>query len=445
MSVRQLVNFILALFREVGESDAMRGYSQHRRSWLAAALGALFAVGLVCVVTPAGAEKQAAGKSTSGKSALCRGGNALFALGRFGAAETAYEKDIETDATVKCGREGLAKIGHTYPCVAARSLAKSGEKTESNKAYVELLEGKPRKQCARDGAASSSDPDIWEKLKTTTEDATTAIGFAALAIAGLIVLGLLLLNLQARIPGLRRIWPAAMIRRPALTIQPLGDSGLGDKKLGAATTALLREKIEPGTGPDGLTVSGTDSPEESWIERVGEIGEPAKIGAAIVAFLATLLPRRRIKLSGEIQPKGGVSGPGISVELDRKFISEGSVTLWAKDFLLPAGAAEDEVDAVRRLATPAAAWVSHTVTETTGGKPLVAGQAMSWARFRAGFEWQLAGEREMAKKLYEAAAGSDESNYAARLNLGLLRSGDGKHRKAVKLIEDALKIIEADA
>jgi tetratricopeptide (TPR) repeat protein len=257
------------------------------------------------------------------------------------------------------------------------------------------------------------------------------------------VLGLLLLNLQARIPGLKRVWPAAGIRRPALSIQLLGDSGLAENKLGSATTTLLKEKIEPGPGKNGLTVSGEDSPEESWIQRVGEIGEPAKIGAAVVAFLATLLPRRRIKLSGEIQPKATVGGPGISVELDRKFISEASVTLWAKDFYLPVGQ-EDEVDTVRRLTTPAAAWVSHKATDVTGGEPLAAGRAMSWARFRAGFEWQQEGDREMAKKLYGAAVAMDERNYAARVNLGLLRAGDGDYSGAIKLIERALEIIEAE-
>lgn len=421
----------------------MLGFSLYRRHWLAAALGVLLLVGLVCVHAPAVAKKTQAADESKTTSAACRRGRALFALGRFGAAEAAFEKDLETGTTVKCGREGLKKIGRRYPCVAAKSLAKNGEKAESNKSYIELLKVKPRKQCAREGVESSSDPDIWEKLKTTTEDATTAIGFAALAIAGLIVLGLLLLNLQARIPGLKRVWPAARIRRPALSIQMLGDSGLGEHKLGRATTALLKEKIEPGSGRNGLDVSGEDSPEESWIQRVGEIGEPAKIGAAVVAFLATLLPRRRIKLSGEIQPKAAVGGSGISVELDRKFISEGSVTLWAKDFYLPVSG-EDEVDTIRRLTMPAAAWVSHKATDVTEGKPLAAGRAMSWARFRAGFEWEQDGEREMAKKLYGAAVAMDDKNYAARVNLGLLRAGDGDYPEALELIERALAIIEAE-
>jgi tetratricopeptide (TPR) repeat protein len=420
----------------------MSGFSRDRRHWLAAALSALFVVGLMCVSAPAGAKKPEAGKSKTDTSAACRRGKALFALGRFGAAEAAFEKDVETGATIKCGREGLRKIGHNYPCVAARSLAKNGEKAESNKAYIELLKVKPRKQCAREGADLSSDPDVWERLKTATEDATTAIGFAALAVAVLVALGLVLLNLQARIPGLKRLWPAARIRRPALSIQLLGDSGLGEQKLSSVTTALLKEKIEPGSGKNGLTVSGKDSPEESWIQRVGEIGEPAKIGAALVAFLATLLPRRRIKLSGEIQPKGKASGPGISVELDRKFISEGSVTIWAKDFYLPVDG-EDDVDTVRRLTTPAAAWVSHKTTDATGGEPLAAGRAMSWARFRAGFDWEQDGEREMAKKLYGAAIAMDDKNYAARVNLGILRAGDGDYPGALELIERALAIIEA--
>lgn len=414
-----------------------------RRGWIAppSAVG-LLACALVLVPAFAGAaQTPGVGQERSIQPAPCRAGNALLALGRLKAAEAAYEGALGAGATVRCAREGLAKIGHEHPCAAAKALSRSGEKVEANKVFLESLAAKPAKKCAAAGVKDSAAPSIWEKLKTTTEDATTAIGFVALALAGLAVLGLLLLNLQARIPRLKDLPPVAAIRRPALSIQLLGDSGLTESKLGSATTALLKEKIEPGSGPHGLKVSGEDSTEESWIKRVGEISEQAKVGAAVISLLAMMLPRRRIKLSGEIQPKGKVSGPGISIELDRKLVSERSVTLWAKDFSLPVDG-EDDVDTVRRLATPAAAWVSHTATDKTGGQPVVAGKAMSWARFRAGFEWQQEGKREMARKLYESAAAMDGRNYAARLNLGLLRAGDGEHPEAVKLIEEALGIIE---
>jgi tetratricopeptide (TPR) repeat protein len=420
----------------------MLGLPQHRRHRFAAALSALVVVGLVCVVTPVAANKQAAGKSKTDSSAACRHGNALFALGRFGAAEAAFEKDMETGATIKCGREGLAKIGHTYPCAAARSLAKNGEKAESNKAYIELLKVKPRKQCAREGADSSSDPDIWDWFKTASENALSAIGFVALVGLGLIALFLLLINLQARIPWLRDRFPASRVRRPAISIDLFGDSGFTTAKVGNGATALLKEKIESGNGRHALgVVSGDTSAEGAWIKTVGELGTQAKAGAAIVELLKSLLPRRRFKVSGEIQPAGSKRGPAISVELDRKLISKGGITLWAGEFLLP-GTGENEVDTVRRLTTPAAAWISLVVTQRTGGAPTVTDEAMSWAKFKAGLEWQQDGDRDRAKKLYKSAIATDAENYAAKVNLALFVAGDGDYKEAVGLLEEALETIE---
>jgi tetratricopeptide (TPR) repeat protein len=419
----------------------MLGFSQYRRHWLAAAVGALLVVNLVCVHAPAVAKKtQAADKSKADTSAACRRGNTLFALGRFGAAEAAFEKDLETGATVKCGREGLRKIGRRYPCVAARSLAKNGEKAESNKAYIELLKTKPRKQCARDGADSSSNPDIWEWFKTTSEDAVTTIGFFALLALILFALFLVLVNIQARIRGLRDRWPASCIRRPALSIEALGDSGLATAKVGKATTALLKEKVEPGSSAQAAKiVSGDSSAEGTWIKTVGELGDQAKLGAAIVELFKALLPRRRFKVSGEIHSKAAKSGPGISIELDRKLISKGGNTLWADEFFL---SDKEEVEALRRLATPAAAWISHVVVSRSDGEPTLTEDPMSWAKFKAGLEWQLEGDRDRAKELYKAAITADPANYGAIVNLALLTGGDGKYKEAVTMLEDALAIIE---
>jgi tetratricopeptide (TPR) repeat protein len=421
----------------------MLGFSLYRWQWLAAALVVLLAVSLVCAHAPAVAKKtQTAGESKTATSAACRRGKALFGLGRFGAAEVAFEKDMETGTTIKCGREGLKKIGHRYPCVAARSLAKNGEKAESNKSYIELLKAKPRKQCARDGADSSSDPDVWDQLKTFSEDALTAISFAALAILILIGFLLLLLNLQAQIPRLRDLPPARRLRRPAVSIELLGDEGFGDKKVGAGATALLKERIETDAGKKRLDIaSGEGRDVGSLLKAAGELGSQAKVGVAVVELLKMLLPRQRFKVSGHIQAKAAARGPGVSIELDRKLVPKGGITLWADEFSLSAGN-EDEVDVVRRLMTPAAAWISYTVVQEVGEDPQVAEKAMSWARFKAGLEWQLEDQREMAEKLYELAVAGDAGNYGARINLGQLVGGDKAYGRAVELLEKALAIME---
>lgn len=290
---------------------------------------------------------------------------------------------------------------------------------------------------------TASDQSFWEELETFSKDAVTAIGAAALATAALIALALALIKIQSWIPWLRDRWPVSRIRQPTVQVEPFDDSALG-KKLGIATSALVRRWVELRPGDHGVKlVSGEATTEETWIKKVSEMGEKGKLAAALIGLFLSLLPRRHVKVSGELQPAAISGGPGISLELHRKLRSEGSVALWADRFSLSLGES-DEVDTMRKLVVPAAAWLSHRVTTKTGGTPLAAGDAMGWALFKTGLQWQLDGERAKAVELYAAAIHIDAANYGARTNLGLIHSGFGNHAVAVDLFGEALEILEIE-
>ncbi|HWI96422.1 MAG TPA: hypothetical protein VNS60_10200 [Solirubrobacterales bacterium] len=385
--------------------------------------------------------KSALGQAREIPPAPCRGGNALLALGRVKAAEAAFEEALSTGATVRCGREGLAKIGREHSCAIAKALLQSGEKAEANKAYLESLAAKPAGRCAATGVEESSDPSFLERIKSFGEDVLAVFGAIFLGLAVLAVTCLILIRIQSLLPWFKDRWPAGRIREATVTIANLDDSAF-DPKLGAGTAALMRRWIEADSRHRYLKlVSGASATEETWLSKVAEAGEQGKFAAALIGIFLALLPRRHVKVTGELQPATLVSGPGISVELHRKLASRGTGALWSDQFLLPADP-KVAADTVRRLVVPTSAWVSHCVTSETGGKALAAKDPMSWALFKAGVEWQRGIEVEKAAELYSAALNMDKANYGARANLALLYARKGKYKRAIDLLTEARRILE---
>jgi tetratricopeptide (TPR) repeat protein len=414
-----------------------------RLGWIR--LGGL--IGLVaCVLALVSASAGAAQKPGVGQArpiqpAPCRGGAALLALGRLKAAEAAFEGALSTGATVRCAREGLAKIGHEHPCAAAKALLRSGEKAEANKAYLELLAIKPARKCAATGVEESSAPSFLDRVKSFGEDVLAVFGALFLGLAVLALVLLVLIRIQSLLPWLKDRWPVGRIREATVTIESLDDSAF-DPKLGVGTAALMKRWIEADSQRRYLKlVSGASATEETWLSKVAEAGDQGKFAAAVIGIFMALLPRRHVKVTGELQPATGAGGPGISVELHRKLASRGTGALWADHFLLPVDA-KVAADTVRKLVVPTSAWVSHRVTSETGGKALAASDPMSWALFKAGVEWQRGIEVEKAAELYKAALNMDRANYGARANLALICARKGDYKDAIDLLTEARRILE---
>jgi tetratricopeptide (TPR) repeat protein len=344
-------------------------------------------------------------------------------------------------ATVSATTDAPGRTGKVESCAVGKALFEAGEKAEANKAYIEALEAQPGSECAAAGVEETSEPSLLDQVKTIGEDVLVALGALLLALAGLAGLYLLLIRVQSLIPWLKDRWPASAIRRPKVSIENLDDSAF-ELKLGIGTTALMKGWIEADSKRHFLKfVSGGSATEETWLSKVAEVGEQGKIAAALIGTFSALLPRRQVKVTGELQPATTSGGPGISVELHRKRTSTGTAALWADRFALPVDAGV-AVDTLRKLVVPVAAWISHRVTSETGGKGLAAEDPMSWALFKAGVEWQRDGEVEKAAELYSSAAHMDGANYGARANLALIRARAGQYENAIDLLEEARAILE---
>jgi tetratricopeptide (TPR) repeat protein len=415
-----------------------------RLGWVRfAGLIVLLVGALVFASTSAGAgQKSSLSQAREIPPVPCRGGNALLALGRVKAAEAAFEEALSTGTTVRCAREGLAKIGREYSCATAKALLQSGEKAEANKAYLESLAAKPAGKCAVTGVEESSDPSFLDRIKSFGEDVLAVFGAFLLGLAILAVALLVLIRIQSLLPWFKDRWPAGRIREATVTVENLDDSAF-EPKLGVGTAALMRRWIEADSRHRYLKlVSGASATEETWLSKVAEAGDQGKFAAAVIGIVMALLPRRHVKVTGELQPATAASGPGVSVELHRKLASRGNGVLWAEQFLLPVDT-KVAADTVRKLVVPTSAWVSHRVTSETGGKALAAREPMSWALFKAGVEWQRGIEVEKAAELYRAALNMDEANYGARANLALLCARKGKYKRAIDLLTQARQILEA--
>lgn len=414
-----------------------------RPGWIRpASIVGVLACALALLTAFAGAaQKSGVGSARAIQPVPCRGGDALLALGRLKVAEAAFEQELSTSATVRCAREGLAKIGHEHPCAAAKALLRSGEKAEANKAYLELLAAKPAKKCAAAGVEESSSPSLVDRAKSFAEDVISLFGALLLGLAVLALMALVLIRIQSLLPWFKDRWPVGRIREATVAVENLNDSAF-DPKLGVGTAALMKKWIEADSRRRYLKlVSGASATEETWLSKVAETGEQGKFAAALIGIFMALLPRRHVKVTGELQPATTAGGPGISVELHRKLASRGTGVLWADQFLLPVEA-KAAADTVRKLVVPTAAWVSHGVTSETGGTGLAASDPMSWALFKAGVEWQRSIEVEKAEALYTAALNMDKANYGARANLALLRARKGDYRGAIDLLTEARRILE---
>jgi tetratricopeptide (TPR) repeat protein len=410
------------------------------RGPLRVALGtALILVSSTLAATATASDASSPSAKTQMK-APCAQADVLEKLGRTAAAQKAYEKELEENPSAPCAKRGLAALGEGAECATADALLAGGDDAEAKKAYIETLKAMPASDCGASGLGKTTDPTIWEDFEAVSSDALGAIGFGVLVLAALAVAFLILANTLGRYPPFESRWPMARIRRPTVSVEPLDDTGLKDHKLGIAVAALIKERVEPSTGGDTLKlVSGTTATEETSIDRVSRIGDQGKIAAAVIGLLLSLLPRRHVKVSGQLHPAAEPTGPGIGLELHGKLESKGSATFWASQFLLPSG---EGVETVRRLAVPAAAWVSHKVTEETGEKATGSADPTSWALFRAAVERQWEGDFEPARRLYLEALAYDRKNYGAFVNLGFLEAAAGQYETAIELLENALEILQ---
>jgi tetratricopeptide (TPR) repeat protein len=395
------------------------------------------------VAQAAATQKAAIGEAVAVPFTPCRRGDALLALGRVAAAETAYEGELTEGATVQCAREGLAEIGGKRPCAAAKALWLNGDKEGAGVDYVESLEQKPTRDCAAVGVAESTKSGFLDKLSGWAGDVLDALEKLLLVIAvSLLVLslfGLALIWFLFHLPATKK-WATRRYARPTVSVTTVDDSGLKEK-LGAGMAVRLRQHLEldPGDGALKL-VSGEASTAEVWIGKVSEVGDRGKVVALIIDLAYRIVPRQHVSVRGTLQAPTRANGHGISLELHQETDAGESATLWATRFGLTAN---EGAEAVQGLAVPAAAWASHVIArETNAEGRLGAKDPTSWALFKAGVELQRTSRPGRAAFLYEEALAIDPDNYGALTNLGLIEARSGSYAKALPRLRRALVRLE---
>jgi tetratricopeptide (TPR) repeat protein len=429
----------------------MRASNLRRLGWttLALALAAL-----VLVTAQAVAQKAAVGRAVEVRVVHCRRGDALLSLGRVTAAETAYEAALEHEATVECAREGLAKIGGERPCAAAKALWRNGGEEESHGVYVESLEQKPMRECAAMGVEKSAKPDTARPEKQSflewlEDTASTAVDLAknfllllAVVVLVLFTLYLLIARVLTKLPCTKRR-ATRYFARPSVTVETVDDSGL-EQKLGAAVTALLRQHLELDAGDGALKLaSGEATQAETWIATVSGAGDYGKLIGLVIFLYDLARPKHRINIGGALQAATPAKGHGLSLTVYRANRAGTSTTLWASGFGLSTAT---EPEAVQGLAVPAAAWASYVIADQTSDENMLgAGDALSWALFKAGSEQQAAQGPDQVAGLYEEALVRDPGNYGALTNLGVIEARLREYTKALVRLEEALKNVESRA
>jgi tetratricopeptide (TPR) repeat protein len=423
-----------------------------RLGWTTLAL-ALAVLVLVTAQAVAG-QKAAVGRAVEVPVVHCRRGDALLGLGRVAAAEAAYEAEIKNKAMVACAREGLAEIGGKRPCAVAKALWRSGSKEESHGAYVESLEQKPMRRCAAQGVEKSAKTDSAGTQKQSALEwleatASTAIELAknSLLLLAVIVLALCVLyfsiaRVLTKLPCTRR-WATRYLARPSVTVATVDDSGL-EEKLGAATVALLRQHLELDTGDGALKLaSGEATQAETWIATVSGAGDYGKLIGLVIFLFDLARPKHRISIGGALQAATPAKGHGLSLTVYRANRAGTSTTLWASGFGLSTATG---AEAVQGLAVPAAAWASYVIADQTSDENMLgAGDALSWALFKAGSEQQATRGPGHVASLYEEALVRDPGNYGALTNLGVIEARLRGYTKALVRLEEALKSVESRA
>jgi tetratricopeptide (TPR) repeat protein len=383
----------------------------------------------------------AAAKNRTAAPGPCAEAQALQGLDRLSAAETAYIRELANPAAVACATAGLKELGRLdESCAYADSLARDGERQASHAAYLRVLAADPSSRCAAGGLKATVPPNStppWTTAGNVAKDAAYVVGVVLLALLLLIVVTLLWLQVQTRVPGLRDQWPAKRIRKPVFVVEDLNDEAT-DEKYGSAVAGLIRGRVKWRTDRFGLNLVSGQAGVAKAFSGLVDISSEAKAAVAVIEFLTALLPRRRFRLSGQLQP-AGAEGVGISLELTQNGAPEAMISLWSASFDL-CGA--DPVSAYQHLAVACAAWVDIWMAKALDDAAMLTADPQSWAFFRSGVDAQRLGDVHRAQMLYEQALAADGSNVGAMANLGIMSRRAHRYEDAKEYLQRALKAIE---
>ena len=427
-----------------GTADHGRQGARGSQRWRSAV--SLAAALMLAAPGTGAAQKQAApadAQAGAKKTSPCVIGRALRSLGQYPEAEKAFTAALDAPETFKCGRAGLESLeGVVRGCAVGLALERAGQKAEAITSYQEALKANPSATCAQAGLERLKEDEagFFDDAENVTEDIQTAIELIVLAVAG-VFLACVLIGLLSWLPILRRLFPLSKLRKPRLSIEKFDDEAItSPAKMGPGLTALVRGHLalNPQFARGMSIVDGQAAQEDSVLSKFGEINDQAKVAAAMLKTVAWFYPRRTFTASGVIQAKGD-TGFGITASLRKGTSFADSATFWTSD--IGAGSLS-EIEQIRRLSVPAAAWIGHRLALASGQTVAGARDSISWALFKAGVEVQKQGDEMGARELYRQALGLDARNWGAQANLGILELDDEDDASGIARLKRAAGALE---
>jgi len=435
--------------RSLAAAEILGCTARHRRQGAGGKKRAQIAISLsvLLLAAPPFADAQdqdaPANAPAAEKTSPCLKGRALRDIGRYAEAEKAFTAALDAPETVNCGLAGLESLeGVVRGCAVGLALERAGQKEEAITSYQEALKANPSATCAQAGLErlKEDEPGFFADAENVKKDIQTAIELIVLAVGG-VFLACVLIGLLSWLPILRRLPLLRRLRKTRLSIEKFDDEAISDPaKIGPGLTALVRRHLalNPQFARGMSIVDGQAAQEDSVLSKFGEINDQAKVAAAMLKTVAWFYPRRTFTASGVIQAKGD-TGFGITASLRKGTSFADSVTLWASDIGV---GSLSEIEQIRRLAVPAAAWIGHRLALASEQTVEGARDSISWALFKAGVEVQKQGNQMGARELYRQALGLDARNWGAQANLGILELGDEDDASGIARLKRAAKALE---
>ena len=256
-----------------------------------------------------------------------------------------------------------------------------------------------------------NDPAASPGVGSAFKDVGNALLLAVLGLLGLTLVALAVAWIAARTPIVRGLPGARDLRRPVIDVESLDDSALGDTKLGASTTGLLRARVR-GEGQAGgrVDLAAGEAGSSEALAGLSAVGSQAQALTALIGWIGSTIRTSQWGVGGELHAESS-EGRGLTLHLTHEGNYNDFAAFWALADGGPATTSQSET--YRRLTIPAAGWVRHRVAEARDAELSTTADPRSYALFEAGLFWQEQGEPIAARSFYDRALAFDPRNVFA--------------------------------
>lgn len=404
----------------------------------------------------------------------CAPAEALLANNEAAGARALYVKDLEATPTLPCASWGIkqaeaalefqkdatASAEAATLCIRGATYKEIHRKPDAIDSYKAALEKEPSNTgCGAIGLRKTGPNTVLRFL----EGALGVLPWLAVS-AGLLALALLIFLMIGNLPGLGDVWPKlpllGRLLTPQISLVDCDDSALEDSiKIAKPFSAAIREQLErfrgdledpesveyaldsaTGGGQLAVLVSG-NSKLGSALASLGEASDQTKLLAAVISVLVELLPIKRLSVSGVLGPSIGKADPSVpQCASTVRMTVERNSALVASSFLRsrllpdPPNAAD-----YMELGESAGVWVQFEVARLLANTHLRPAAAKSYAEVREGVEYLRADEPDRAEEAFETALELDPENWAAYLDLAMLKAhGNSDFAAATAILRRAV-------